>query len=145
MSEKISRKEFLEKGAQAALVIAGITACGRLLTGEAFAAGEGAVCKVGSDRSLLTVDELKKQGAVSFMNNGRKSILLFIDGEIRAYENICTHKGGPTKLAGKKLVCLWHGASFDPLSGESTKSPAPKGSKLTVIKLEIKEGKIYLA
>jgi nitrite reductase/ring-hydroxylating ferredoxin subunit len=70
--------------------------------------------------------------------------LLYNDGEIKAFENICTHKGGPSKLKQDKLVCQWHGAIFEPLTGEALKGPAPKGSKLPAIELEEREGSIYV-
>jgi nitrite reductase/ring-hydroxylating ferredoxin subunit len=145
MSEKISRKEFLIRGATATIAFVGITACGRLFSADAFAAAEAVQVNVGEDKSLVTVDDLKTRGAVSFLYNGKKSILLYNGGEIRAFENICTHRGGPSKLFNGKLVCQWHGATFDPLTGESLKPPAPKGSKLVEIKVETRDGKIFLA
>lgn len=144
MSERISRKDFLVKGAQAAFVVSGLTACGKLLSGEAFAASKAAGITVGEDGFLLSVEDLQKQGAVSFQNNGKKAILLYNDGEIRAFQNVCTHRGGWTKLVGKKLVCQWHGAVFDPLTGKAIKPPAPKGSQLKAISVGIKDGKIFL-
>lgn len=144
MREPISRKEFLKRSALAALSVAGITACGKVLSGPAFAENAADEISVGSDKMLLSVEDLKTRGAVNFMYNGKKSILLYNNGEIRAFENICTHKGGPTKASGDKLVCQWHGAVFDPLTGESQKSPAPKGSRLTAIKLDIKDGRVFL-
>lgn len=144
MSKKITRKEFLEKSVKTVIAVAGITACGRLLSGEAWGASDADEIKVGADKFLISVEDLKKKHAVTFMYNGKKSILLCLKEEIRAFENICTHKGGPNKLAGNKLLCQWHGATFDPLTGQATKPPAPKGSKLTAIKLEAKDGKIFL-
>lgn len=145
MSEKISRREFLGRGVAAAMAVAGVTACGRLLTTEAFAAGEAAEVIVGPDKMVANLAELKNRGAVNFMYNGKKSVLLYNNGEIRAFENICTHRGGPTKRKGDRLVCQWHGAVFDPLTGESQKPPAPKGSKLSAIPIEVKDGTIFVA
>jgi len=145
MSEMMTRKEFLARGVQAVIAVAGLTACGQLLSTNVFAQTKPDEITVGPDKSLLTVDELKQRGAVNFVVNGKKAILLYNGGEIRAFENICTHRGGPNHLSGDKLVCKWHGATFNPLTGESTKPPAPSGSKLPAVKLEIKDGKIFLA
>ncbi len=145
MKEKITRKEFLVRGTNAALAVAGITACGKWLLKDAVAAGKIESVTVGADKLVTRVADLKERAAVNFIYNEKKYILLYNNGEIRAFKNICTHQGGPTKLAGAELVCQWHGAHFNPLTGEATKSPAPKGSKLPPVKLDIKDGKIYLA
>lgn len=144
MSEQISRKEFLKRTAMTALSVAGISACGKVLSGPAFAEIAVDEIPVGPDKMLLSVEDLKTRGAANFMYNGKKCILLYNNGEIRAFENICTHKGGPTKLMGDKLVCQWHGATFDPLTGESQKPPAPQGSRLTEVPLEVRDANVYL-
>ncbi|OGX19762.1 MAG: hypothetical protein A3K83_07555 [Omnitrophica WOR_2 bacterium RBG_13_44_8b] len=97
----------------------------------------------GEKNFLIKIDELKKLGAVNFEFSGKNSILLYNGGQIRAFENICTHKGGPSKLLDNKLVCEWHGAIFDPLTGEALGRPAPQGSRLKEIKLAIRNGNIY--
>jgi len=144
MPERISRKEFLKRTALTALSVAGISACGKVLCGPSFAEISAEEIPLGPDQMLLSVEELKTRGAANFMYNGKKAVLLYNNGEVRAFENICTHKGGSAKLVGDKLVCQWHGAVFDPLTGASQNPPAPKGSRLTHVPVEIRDGKVYL-
>ena len=43
-----------------------------------------------------------------------------LDGELRAYDGICPHAGGPLgqgMIDGKNLVCPWHAWEYDCLSG----------------------------
>ena len=145
MSEKITRRDFLKKGTMALVSTDAITACGDLIAHETGEKIETKEIAVGQDRYITMLDELKDLKAINFTYNGKKSILLFNEGEIKAFENLCTHKGGPTKLIDNKLVCQWHGASFDPLTGAATKAPAPTNSKLPEVKVLIRDGKISLA
>lgn len=143
MKRKLSRREFLEAGAKATATVIAITACGDL-----FALGQSPQQKIasvvtGNSSLIIELEELEKQKAVNFTYKDKKAILLYNDGQVRAFENICTHKGGPAKLTGEKLVCQWHGAHFDPLTGEATKGPAPEGTRLKAVELKIAEGKIY--
>ena len=70
--------------------------------------------------------------------------MVYNNGNFKAFENICTHKKGPSRLKGGKLVCQWHGAQFDPLTGKAIKGPAPAGSKLNEIKIKNVKGKLFV-
>lgn len=146
MNTNMSRRDFLKTGAKTLLATAAITACGNLLGlgGVAYARGKEDIL-VGEDGSIIGMDALMADKTVPFVYNGKKSILLYNDGNIKAFENICTHKGGPSELHNDALVCKWHGATFDPITGERTKGPAPAGSKLPAIPVIEKEGQIYVA
>lgn len=144
MAEKISRRDFLRKGAGAILGTVAITACGDLLAMEKPAKEEINVITAGEDNFLIGRDELAIEKAVHFIHKGKKAILLYNEGEIKAFENICTHKGGPLKLESDKLLCQWHGALFDSKTGMAVTGPAPSGSKLTPINLREQDGKIYI-
>ena len=144
MDKMITRRGFLKIGASTLFGAVAITACGDL-----FAMGRNVIKEigeiiVGEDNFIIDLEELKEQRALNFVYKGRKSILLYNDGKIKAFENICTHKGGPSKLEGNKLVCQWHGAIFDPITGEVIKGPAPQGSRLTLVSLKEQEGRIYI-
>lgn len=143
MDKEISRREFLKQGIKTVVATAVITACGKLIIGDTEAAKLSPI-NVGEDNFIIELDELAEHKAVDFIYKGKKSILLYNDGEIRAFENICTHRGGPSKLKNDKLVCQWHGSVFDPLTGEALKGPAPLGSKLTPIEIKENNGKIYV-
>ena len=48
---------------------------------------------------------------------GKEIALFNVDGEFFALDNTCTHRGGPLaegEVAGHKVTCPWHGATFDP-------------------------------
>ena len=143
MENKISRGDFLKMGLNVTLAAAAITACGDLL-----AMGEGKLkideITVGEDNFIIERLSLEENKYVNFIFRGKRSILVYNQGKIKAFENICTHQGGKTELKGDRLVCLWHGAVFDPLTGEALKGPALLGSKLPAITLREEDGKIYV-
>ncbi len=145
MSKEINRRQFLSYGVKVAIGAFALTACGDLLALGQNRKKTLSGIVVGSDKFIVPLDELKQSQAISFKYKNTKSILLYNDGEIRAFENICTHKDGPNRLEGNILVCQWHGATFDPLTGEAIKGPAPKGSRLPPIDIELVDGKVYLA
>ena len=144
MAKKITRRKFMQLGITATASAITLTACGKL-----FAMGNRVRPVTGSGSSepgfIIDLAELKQAGAAQFQHNGKDSILIYINGQIRAYENICTHKGGPTAADNGKLVCQWHGATFDPLTGKALTRPAPEGSGLTAIKIIEKNGKLFTA
>ena len=104
----------------------------------------GKEIQVDETRLISSIAVLAEKKAIPFVYKGKQSILLYNDGEYRAFENICTHKGGPTTLSNDKLVCKWHGAKFDTLTGEALTRPAPEKSKLPEIKLKIEGNDIYV-
>jgi len=84
-------------------------------------------------------------------SDGRSCIALFLVGEaVRAYLNVCPHQGRSMSIApdefvfGEKgeLVCPHHGACFDPATGECISGPC-ENSYLTVVDIEVKEGRVY--
>ncbi|MFC1699836.1 Rieske (2Fe-2S) protein [Candidatus Omnitrophota bacterium] len=145
MRKKITRREFLKTGAKTALATLAITACGDLIAFGSSTKQKIDEITVGEDNLIIGLKELEQREAVNFVYQGKKSILLYNAGEIKAFENICTHKGGPTKLTADELVCQWHGAIFDPLTGKRLKGPAPSGSKLIPVELSEQSGKIYVS
>jgi len=68
--------------------------------------------------------EIKEQGFITCYQ-----------GKLRAWRNHCPHTGSPLDWipgrfyndAGDQLVCHTHGAHFDPLSGDCTSGPCPRG------------------
>jgi nitrite reductase (NADH) small subunit len=54
--------------------------------------------------------------------NGRFVCVANVNGEISAMDNVCPHWGGPLgrgRIEDGKLVCPWHGWTFDPKTGET--------------------------
>jgi nitrite reductase/ring-hydroxylating ferredoxin subunit len=143
MDNKINRRDFLKTGLRFAVTSVAITACGDLIAMGEDRKKIGEIT-VGEDNFIIGVDVLKENKAVNFIFKGKKSILVYNDGKIKAFENICTHKGGPTKLQDDKMICQWHGAVFDPLTGRALKGPALLDSKLPAINLREQDEKIYV-
>ena len=49
--------------------------------------------------------------------------LTLLNGQVRAFGDVCTHDGGPLAeghIAGKCVVCPRHGATFDLFTGKPT-------------------------
>lgn len=74
--------------------------------------------------------ELPKEGeAREFACGDRMICVANVGGEITALDNVCIHRGGPLgqgTIEGGKLVCPWHGWSFDPKTGEVGHNPTAK-------------------
>ena len=54
-------------------------------------------------------------------------VVINLDGQFYAVEDVCTHDGGPLgegKLEGCQLVCPRHGARFDVRTGAALTMPA---------------------
>ena len=66
-------------------------------------------------------------------------------GRARAVANACLHLGGPLECRDGKLVCRWHGATFDMPTGARESGPAPAGSRLMFLPTrEEGDGLVYV-
>lgn len=79
----------------------------------------------------------------TFVSQGKKILVANVAGDIKAYENFCPHMGGALRYDGKRLVCGWHGAQFDPATGEG-KANIVEGSKLTTLVVTVEGDALYL-
>jgi 3-phenylpropionate/trans-cinnamate dioxygenase ferredoxin subunit len=65
-----------------------------------------------------------KEGAITALVIGDVPVALtLLNGQVRAFGDICTHDDGPLAeghIAGNCVVCPRHGATFDLLSGKPT-------------------------
>lgn len=53
--------------------------------------------------------------------NGKKIMLVMIQGKAYAIDNVCSHRGGPLnegKMADFEVTCPWHGAKYDVRTGK---------------------------
>lgn len=144
MKPEMNRRTFLKTCAKAGITAMAVTATGELFNLSANAQDAGNEIMVEESGSIVSVDKLAELLAINFTYQGKRSILLYNNGEIRAFENACTHKKGPTELKGNKLVCDWHGAEFDPLTGDALKRPAREGSKLQSIPIKVVENQVFV-
>lgn len=83
----------------------------------------------GEFHKLAPADEVGPGEIRGYELEGRKVALCNVDGELYAFENICTHayavlsEGG---LQGDRVRCPLHGATFDVKTGEAKSLPAVK-------------------
>ncbi len=59
--------------------------------------------------------------------DGTLVVVINLDGEYYAIEDVCTHDGGPLgegRLEGDQIICPRHGARFDVRSGDALTLPA---------------------
>ena len=92
---------------------------------------------------ICKVTDIPETGTVVAPFFGRE-VHVYRSGErIRAAANVCLHFGGPLECREGKLVCPWHGASYDMASGDRLDGPAPKGSRLMFLSTVVEDGALY--
>lgn len=71
--------------------------------------------------------------------DGLLVVLVNLDGEFYAIEDVCTHDGGPLgegELEGHVLICPRHGARFDVRTGDALTLPAFEPAPTYEVRLE---------
>ncbi len=141
MARNVTRADFLADGARVCL---GLAAGGVLAAGCARVSSVDAdkARPAGAPKNFLAKEE-DVRPVYYFFKGKVKGILVRTEKGIVGYVNRCTHMGGPTVLREKNLVCLWHGSTYDPVTGSVLKGPAKK--PLPPLKLEVKDGLVLLA
>lgn len=73
---------------------------------------------------VATVAELPPAGeAREFEVNGRTICIAHTEEGCSALDNVCVHRGGPLGqgvVDGNKIICPWHGWTFDVNTGAAT-------------------------
>jgi nitrite reductase (NADH) small subunit len=79
---------------------------------------------------LTTVSELPPQGEAREFEIGNKVMCIANTGEgYAAIDNVCVHRGGPLAqgvVDGNKIICPWHGWTFDANTGACTHNPSAR-------------------
>lgn len=93
---------------------------------------------------VATIDDLDN-GPKRVSVDGKKYLVCSVNGEVRAYRNVCPHQYGPAvegMIDENKgtVICPWHGFEFDLDSGED---PA-YGKSLPRANVEIRGGDVYI-
>src|SRR5690348_4713926 len=89
--------------------------------------------KIGTKADLPADGEAKE-----FEVNGTTVCVASVDGSYAAMENVCCHRGGPLGqgvVMDGKVICPWHGWSFDPKTGMSDQNNV-MGVKVYPIRVE---------
>ncbi len=84
----------------------------------------GQLIKVAEKKTLTPGKSMKVEVA------GQHVALFNVDGAYYAIGDTCTHRGGPLSegdVQETKVVCPWHGATYDLKTGNVLSPPAPKG------------------
>ena len=93
---------------------------------------------------IAAVDEVPP-GRCKVVELGDRSLAVFnVDGQFYATDNSCLHQGGPLgegDVDGTRVVCPWHGWSFDLVSGECDLDPAMKLARYPV---RVADGAIFV-
>ncbi|MDH5655347.1 MAG: non-heme iron oxygenase ferredoxin subunit [Spirochaetia bacterium] len=87
--------------------------------------------------------EIPEGGMITVRAKSVRIALAKVDGEIFAFEDVCTHDNG--SLSGGSInhgcvVCPRHGARFDLKTGEVKQLPATEG--IEIFEVRISEGNI---
>ncbi len=72
-------------------------------------------------------------------------LVLNVDGELYAIDDVCTHDDGPLgdgPLCGYEIECPRHGARFDIRTGAVTRMPAVE--PIRVHEVRVHDGKVYV-
>jgi nitrite reductase (NADH) small subunit len=98
-----------------------------------------AVIKIGTRVDLPAPGQIKE-----LMAGERFVCVANIDGEICAMDNVCPHWGGPLgqgTIESGKIVCPWHGWSYDPKTGET---PRNTRVRLMIFKLRMEDDDVFI-
>jgi 3-phenylpropionate/trans-cinnamate dioxygenase ferredoxin subunit len=71
--------------------------------------------------------------------DGVEIVVVNLDGQFYAVEDVCTHDGGPLgqgRLDGCELICPRHGARFDVRTGAATRMPAIEPTPTYGVRIE---------
>ncbi|HLD10699.1 MAG TPA: Rieske 2Fe-2S domain-containing protein [Candidatus Nanoarchaeia archaeon] len=110
----------------------------------------GAIKEVGEDNYIAELSDISLNSMKTFTYNNEPAILVNFDGEIKAYLNKCPHKGlqfDENSLINSKIQCPWHGATFQPATGDYLGNIDGNNyglSGLTIIDLRVENGKVYV-
>ena len=94
---------------------------------------------------LTTQSELPAVNQAKEFPCGDKMICVAnVNGTITAMDNVCLHRGGPLGqgvIEKGKVVCPWHGWSWDPNTGQALQNPS---AHLALYPLKIENGEVWV-
>jgi toluene monooxygenase system ferredoxin subunit len=88
-------------------------------------------------RKVATLDNVWSGETLQVVMEGRKIVLVNVEGTVRAYEDRCLHMGvelSRGKLHGCILECSAHAWRYDALTGEGVN---PKGVRLAALPVRV--------
>ncbi len=141
--EELSRRTVLA-GAGGVGLTAVLAACGSSGSGGDTAETDGAGDGTAAGQDLAAVADVPVGGAIS-AEVGSAPILVTqpVEGEIRAFDAVCTHQGCTVLPADGELDCPCHGSRFDLSTGEVLGGPAP--APLPEVAVTVTDGRVVTA
>lgn len=101
----------------------------------------------GYEPVIALADVPEKMLVGAHLTDGTPICLFRLDGEVRAVHDCCTHQAFPMSagelLPDGSLECAWHGALFDPVSGQPRRGPACEA--LRVYRVLVVDDMIHVA
>jgi len=69
----------------------------------------------------IPLAELRRTQVVRLSGPGGEALVLLIDDEVKAYDGVCPHLGGPllqAEIRGDRIICPWHRYEWSLTTGE---------------------------
>jgi 3-phenylpropionate/trans-cinnamate dioxygenase ferredoxin subunit len=88
---------------------------------------------------VAKVSEVPDPGKILVEVDDRLVVLVHVDGQFYAIDDVCTHDGGPLgegQLEGCTIACPRHGAKFDVRTGAALTMPATKPTGVHQVRIE---------
>jgi nitrite reductase/ring-hydroxylating ferredoxin subunit len=71
---------------------------------------------------------------------GREVLVTTLNGEPRAFINVCMRHGGPLALEEDRLTCQWHGSQYDARTGHALLGLLRPGARLIMLHTRVEDG-----
>ena len=89
--------------------------------------------------AVARVDDVPDPGSLLVEADDRLIVLIHVDGNMYALDDVCTHDGGPLSegpLDGHTIACPRHGAKFDVRDGRALSMPATQPTVSHEVRVE---------
>jgi nitrite reductase/ring-hydroxylating ferredoxin subunit len=94
----------------------------------------------GEPVAVARMAEFEKPGQMKLVHlNGHRIVLARHDDRILAFQDHCTHRGGPLSdgvLACNRVTCPWHGSQFDIETGQVVSGPAEEKIQVYPVRVQ---------
>jgi len=87
---------------------------------------------------VARTSEVKEHEVLAVMTRGGSVALTRVNGEICAFQNICTHDDNPLDdgaMEGEEIVCSRHGARFNVRTGKVCRMPATEDIEIYPVQI----------
>lgn len=96
---------------------------------------------------VAALSDLPEGGALGVEAGGRRIAVAAVDGEVYAFDDVCTHRDFPLSLGevdpvACTITCEWHGAAFDLRTGAPTCGPTVR--PVAVYSAWVRDGAVWV-